>query len=289
LPVVITGAGGGIGRILATVLGRQGAQVRAVVRNRAAVAPLRTTGAKVAITQLSDPARLAAAMEGAHTVCHLAGALDLPDDAAYEDSNFRTTTDVLSVAQETGVQRFLFLSYPGASPGASNAYLRAKGRAEEAIRETGMPHVIVRATHVYGPGQRWLEQMRSAALRPLAAVVVGPGTQRLAPVFVEDLARVLVAADDRRDPASGTFGLQGPDMVTADEVADLLAGRRRRKLHLSVGTARRLSRLAGRRLSPALLEILATDSLADAPDAASEFGVRMRSLAEGLEVTALLR
>ena len=243
----------------------------------------------MAVTRLSDPARLAPAMDGAHTVCHLAGGLDLPDEQAYEESNYRTTADVLSSAREAGVQRFLFLSYPGASPAASNAYLRAKGLAEQAVRETGIPHVIIRATHVYGPGQRWFEQMRAAAIRPVAALVVGPGTQRIAPLFVEDLAAVLARADDRRDPVSGTFGLQGPNVVTADEVTDLLAGRPRRKLHLSAGTARRLGRLAGRRLSPTLLEILAADSLAESPDAAAEFGVRMRPLAEGLEITALLR
>jgi uncharacterized protein YbjT (DUF2867 family) len=289
VPVVITGASGGVGRVLATLLGREGAQVRAVVRARGTVEPLRAAGAKVAVTALSDTATLTTVMEGAHTVCHLAGGLDLPDESAYLEANLETTTDTLFAAREAGVERFLFLSYPGAASEASNAYLRAKGLAEEAIRGSGIGHVILRATHVYGPGQRWLEQFRLAARRPLAAVVVGTGTQRLAPVFVDDVARVLVAADDRRDPVSGTFGLQGADVVTADQLTDMLAGRRRRKVHLGVGSAGKLARLLGRRLSPDLLEILAADSVADAPDAAAEFGVPLRPLVEGLEVAALLR
>lgn len=275
--------------MVATLLGREGAQVRAVVRARGAVEPLRAGGAKVAVTALSYAAALTTVMEGAHTVCHLAGGLELPDETAYLEANLETTTDTLFAAREAGVKRFLFLSYPGAAPDASNAYLKAKGLAEEAIRASEMGHVILRATHVYGPGQRWLEQFRLAARRPLAAVVVGDGTQSLAPVFVEDVARVFVAADDRRDPVSGTFGLQGPDVVTADQLTDMLAGRRRRKVHLGVRSAGTLARLLGRRLSPDLLEILAADSLADAPDAAAEFGVPLRRLAEGLEVAALLR
>jgi uncharacterized protein YbjT (DUF2867 family) len=288
VPVVITGASGGVGRVLARLLGRQGAQVRAVVRDREAVQPLRASGAKVAVIPLSDTARLTTVMEGAHTVCHLAGGLDLPDEAAYLDANLETTTDAIFAAQEAGIQRFLFLSYPGASPEAPNAYLRAKGLAEDAIRSSGIGHVVIRATHVYGPGQRWLEQLRAAATRPVA-FVVGGGNQKLAPVFVDDLARVLVAADDRRDPVSGTFGLQGPDVVTADELTDMLAGRRRRKIHLGLGFAGSLTRLLGSGFSPALLEILAADSLSDAPDAAAEFGVRLRPLAEGLEISALIR
>ncbi|HEV3474150.1 MAG TPA: NAD(P)H-binding protein [Actinomycetota bacterium] len=288
MPVVITGANGGVGRVLTGMLARQGAQLRVVVRDRSAVPPLRSSGAKVAVTELSDTSTLTTVMEGAHTVCHLAGGLDLPDDAAYLEANFETTTDALFAAREAGIKRFLFLSYPGASPEAPNAYLRAKGLAEEAIRSSGIGHVIIRSTHVYGPGQRWFEEIRAAANRPFA-FVVGDGQQNLAPVFVDDLARVLVAADDRRDPVSGTFGLQGPDVVTADELTDLLAGRRRRKLHLGMRSLSLLTRAFRGGLSPTLLEILAADSLADAPDAAAEFDVPMRSLAQGLEISALVR
>lgn len=260
-------------------------EVRVVVRSRSASDPLRESGAKVAICDLDDTTTLATVMGGAHTICHLAGGLDLPHDEAYVAANLDTTLAVLEAAVEAGIQRVLFLSYPGASPSATNAYLRTKGLAEEAVRGSGLEHVILRCAHVYGPGQRWLVEMRAAATRPLAALVVGTGTQRLAPVFVEDVAQALLTADDRASRVEGTFGLQGPDQVSADEMVDLLAGRRRRKVHLAPGGARRVARLQGRRLSPTMLEILAADSLADDPDAAAEFGLRMTPLREGLNRT----
>jgi nucleoside-diphosphate-sugar epimerase len=282
VPVVVTGASGGVGRVLVPMLAARG-EVRAVVRSRSASDALRESGAKVAICDLEDTNTLATVMGGAHTVCHLAGGLDLPDDQAYTAVNQATTVSTLEAAVEAGVRRALFLSYPGASPSATNAYLRTKGLAEEAVRSSGLEHVILRCTHVYGPGQRWLVEMRAAATRPLAAIVVGPGSQRLAPVFVEDLARALLTADDRASRVDGTFGLQGPDQVSADEMVDLLAGRRRRKVHLGPEAARRAARVQRRHLSPTMLEILATDSLADAPDAAKEFGLRMTPLRDGLK------
>lgn len=42
----------------------------------------------------------------------------------------------------------------------------------------------------------------------------------------------------------------------------------------------------GRPLSPTMLEVLATDSLPDAPDAADEFGVERTPLREGLGAPA---
>lgn len=284
MPVVVTGATGGVGQALIPRLASRG-EVRAVVRRRGSEEPLRQAGSKVAVCDLADTATVATVMDGAHTVVHLAGGLDLPDAAAYEAANAGTVRDTLESASEAGVARFVLLSYPGASPDAPNPYLRAKGQAEEAVRSSGLEHVILRSTHVYGPGQRWLEEMRTAAARPVAALVVGPGTQRLAPVFVEDLARTVVAADDRASRIGGTFGLEGPDTLSADALVDLLAGRRRRKVHLGPAAAHRGTRLLRRPVSRPALEILAADSVADAPSAAEEFGIELTALRRGLDAS----
>jgi NADH dehydrogenase len=281
VPVVVTGASGGVGRVLVPLIAERG-EVRAVVRSADAADRLRAAGAKVAVTDLGEGSVMGAVMAGAHTVVHLAGGLDLPDDDAYEAANLGTVRDALDAAVDGGVARFLFMSYPGASASSPNPYLRAKGLAEEAVRSSGLDHLILRCTHVYGPGQRWLEEMRAAALRPLAATVLGDGRQRIAPVHVDDVAAALLAADDRAEPVSGTFALQGADVLTADELVDLIAGRRRRKVHLSPAAARRAARLLGRALQPTLLEILASDSLADAPSADVELGISPKPLRDGL-------
>ena len=280
MPVVVIGASGQVGRALVPRLVERGPEVRAVVRRRDAAEDLRGLGAKVAVDDLSDPEGLGMLFHDAHTVCHLAGGLDAPEDRV-EEANLGTVRRTLEGAARAGIRRFLFLSYPGADPHAGNPYLRAKGRAEEEIRASGLEHAVVRSTHVYGPASRWLEETAGAA-RGAVATVIGTGRQRLAPVFVDDVAAVLAAADDRAAGIGGTYGLQGPDEVTADALVDLLAGRRRRKVHLGVGTAGRLTALAGRRLPRHAIEILAADSLADAPDAAAEFGVAATPLEIGL-------
>jgi NADH dehydrogenase len=282
VPVVVTGASGFVARPLIPLLLERGSEVRAVVRRRAAADPLRARGAKVAIAPLDAGDTVEAVVRDAHTVIHLVGGLDLPDAEAYERVNHGLTRSLVEACQEVGVKRFVLLSYPGASADAANPYLRSKGRAEDALRGSDLEHVVIRSTHAYGPGSRWLAEVVGAARRPFAAVVVGPGTQRLAPVHVEDVARTLAAADDRETGLTGTYGLQGPEVVTADELADLLAGRAKRKIHLSPAAAQRVARVLGRGLSPVLLEVLASDSLADAPDAAAEFGIELTPLRRGL-------
>lgn len=291
MPVVVTGASGAVGRSLVPLLVEGGSEVRAVIRSGHAADDLRADGAKVAVGRLGNADTVEAVMDGAHTVVHLAGALDPPGTVSsgpdatpqrlYEESNFLPTQWVLEAAVEAGVTRFLFLSYPGAGAGASNPYLRAKGLAEDEIRASGLEHAIIRSTHIYGPRCRWLQEMAATARRRVP-LIVGSGRQRLAPVFVADVARVLAAADDRAVEVRGTFGLQGPEVVTADEVVDLLAGRSKPKVHLSAGAARQAARLLGRRVPAAVMDILSGDSLADAPDAAAEFGIDLTPLKSGL-------
>jgi len=286
MPVVVTGASSSIGLALVRRLAGGGSQVRAHVRRPAAAGELRELGAKVAVGELADRDALATVVSEAHTVCHLVGNMQLEGPTDYEESNLQSARWVLEAAVDAEVRRFLLLSYTGADPSSSNAFLRAKGRAEEEVRASGLEHVILRTTFVYGTGTPWLRELIAAARRPVVTVV-GPGTQLLRPVFVEDVAAVLAAADDRASETLGTFALEGPDEVTADELIDLVAGRSRRKVHLTPDAARRTAGLLGRRLSPAVLELFGADSVADAPDAAVEFSVSLTPLREGLRKAGL--
>jgi uncharacterized protein YbjT (DUF2867 family) len=224
---------------------------------------LRQLGAKVAVGDATNPDLLHAVVRDAHTLCLLVDGLFL-DEEEYFPVIAGTAGAIVESAREAGLARILLHSYPGADPGSSNAYLRALGKAEELIRGSGIEHVIVRSTLVLAHAAAWPR-------------VLGRGSHRVAPVFVEDLAAVLAAADDRAQPVTGTFGLQGPDTVTADELAGLLGKGARRRVR---------SRKA--RISRSAAEILARDSLADAPDAAAEFGVKLTPLREALQASGFI-
>jgi uncharacterized protein YbjT (DUF2867 family) len=282
MPVVVTGAGGLIGRALLRRLAPLGGEVRALVRSARHLETLRALVPKTATADLEDVETLALMLHDAHTVIHLAGGLDLPDAEAYDAANRATAEAAIEAAETAGVRRFVLVSSPGASASAKNAYLRAKGRAEDALAGSSVPErVVVRSTHVYGAGSSWLAAMRSLA-RPPVALVPGTGAQQLAPVHADDVAAILARADDRDTEVAGTFGLEGPDVVTMAAFVERLAGRPRRVLGIAPDRAARLARLVGRRLSPVMLEVLAADSRADAPGAAAEFGVTLASLDEGL-------
>lgn len=263
MPVVVTGASGPVGKALIPRLVAAGSEVRAVVAHQGNADRLHELGAKVAVGDTANPELLAAVLRDAHTLCHLVDGLFLAEDG-YLPVIASGTEVVVEGAKEAQLARVLFVSYPRADPASSNEYLRVLGMAEEAVRASGLDHVIVRSTLILSREARW-------------PPVLGRGSHRVAPVFVEDLAGVLAAADDRVQLVTGTFGLQGPDTVTADELAGLLGRDVRRRFRL---------RKAG--ISRSAVEILASDSLADAPDAAAEFGVKLTPLPEALRASGFV-
>lgn len=286
MTVMVIGASGLIGRALVPLLVRRD-EVRACVRRPEAADPLRAMGAKVAVGRLDDADALAEILKRVYTVIHLAGGPNQLDDDAVLSANHGSVLTALAAAREARVRRFVLVSAAGASIGASNRYLRAKGLAEEAVANSGMEHAIVRSTHAYGLGGLWLAAtVEGATASP--PFVVGDGSQSVAPVFVDDVAAVLAAADDRAGSLEGAWALEGPDVLTMSALVTLLAAPGADPpIALSPKEAApRLTQGLGTFVSQTATEVFALPSRADAPDAAGSFGVERTALADGLRITA---
>ena len=223
MTVMVTGASGPVGHALVPLLARKD-EVRAVIRRPEEAEALRRLGAKVAVGGLDDASALTEVFRRVFTVVHLVGGPNQPDPEALWDANHGSALRALAAAKEAGARRFVLISVPDASPESSDPYLRARGLAEEAVTTSGLEHAVIRSSHVVAAGSLWFTSMvAGAATSP--PVVVGDGNQEIAPVAVEDLAEALAAADDHEGTLAGTWGLEGPDVTTADGLVGLLAGR----------------------------------------------------------------
>ena len=108
----------------------------------------------------------------------------------------------------------------------------------------------------------------------------------MGPVLADDVAKVVVAIDDRRDPIEGVWGLGGPDELTADEVFSI-AGEGGTPMHLNPSQgSERLTALLEIPVSVRATELFAVPSIAEPPDAAADFGVSTTPFEAGLRAVA---
>jgi NADH dehydrogenase len=199
-------------------------------------------GVDLAAGDVTDPASLRAACEGVKAVIHLV-AIIKGAPADFERVMAAGTRNVVAAAQEAGVRRFVLASALGLDERTKDAvpYFAAKWEMERAVRESGLQHVIFRPSFVFGRDGGVLPTfIRLARLAPLTPII-GPGTQRLQPIWVEDLAEYYARALTEPAAANRTFDLGGPEAVSWNEFWERLKrvlGVRRPSLHVPFGAMR---------------------------------------------------
>jgi 2-alkyl-3-oxoalkanoate reductase len=246
-PVLVTGGTGFLGRAVVGRLLAQGRAVTVLARNPAA--DLTARGARVLCASLDDADAVRAACKGAETVYHVAakvGVWGRHDD--FYRTNVLGTRAVIDGCREHGVARLVHTSTPSVvyngrdlagvdeslplTTSCPSPYPLSKAQAEAdvlAANGPGLRTTALRPHLIWGPGDphlvpRILESARAGKLR-----IVGPGTNRVDMVHVENAAdaHILAEAALAREgsPAGGRayFITNGEPIVLWDWVNALLA------------------------------------------------------------------
>ena len=250
--ILVTGATGTVGRALLPKLLERDEDVRVLVRDPRRLGRLRVE-VRIALGDLvdfRDPRTVRHALRGVSTVIHLAAAIRDQPAANVEELNGLATARLLRAAESAGLGRFVFFSAIGATEIQRTRFFRAKALAERAVRESELQTTVFAPSIVYAPNDPWVTIQRRLALLP-AIPVSGAGDAEYEPIWADDVARCVVADLDG-GPGSRRHELAGPERLTYDEIALLIArasGRERPLVHVPLGIVQlglaALQRLAG--------------------------------------------
>jgi NADH dehydrogenase len=130
------------------------------------------------------------------------------------------TENCVRAAEEHDVSRFVQMSALGADPNGQTAYIRAKGVAEELVRESGLDWVIFRPSVVFGDGGEFVPFTKKLA-PPYVTALPGGGKTRFQPIWIGDLAPMLADAVEDDAHVGDAYDIGGPEVLTLAEVAKL--------------------------------------------------------------------
>lgn len=219
--ILVTGAGGFVGKALCWTLSEQGEPFKALYRSRP---PEGIRNAVLIQADLLAPVEAwRSVLAGVETVIHLAGAHQLAtnDEAVWMAVNTNATLNLARAAAAAGVRRFVYVSSvkalgeggeityrDGDAPHPEDAYGRSKLQAEQGLQqlaaETGIEVVVLRPPLIYGPGVdgnflRLLRAVDRGYPLPLACV-----KNRRSMIFVGNFASALIACARPGSP-TGVF------------------------------------------------------------------------------------
>lgn len=219
--ILITGATGLVGRNLVPVLAEAGWPVRVLVpaRRRGRRVRFDWPGVEVVPGDLDDAPSLHQAMQGVHTVFHLASAQWWGRLRDLERVDSQGTQVVIAAARAARVGRLFYLSQLGAEPSSAFGLLRIKGRVEALVRNSGLAYTVLRCGVLFGPEDRFVNGI-AMLLRtnPLVFFQPGDGENLLHPLYVGDLVRALVNSLERIDLVDATIEIGGAEYVTFNEM-----------------------------------------------------------------------
>jgi NADH dehydrogenase len=280
-----------VGRRIVAALREESRPVRCLVRDRARAADLEAFGCELAVGDVTDADSVLRATEGCEAVIHLVAIIHgKPEE--FERVMIDATRNVVEAAKRVGVRRFILMSALGTSEETKTLvpYYGAKWAMEQAVKESGLEHVIFRPSFVFGPGGAAIEQFATMVRYLPVTPVVGSGKQKVQPIYVDDVAQFFARAVDLPEAANGTFELAGPDQITWNELWSRLAatlGKRRAQIHLPVGLVRLQAAVLEKLPKPPVTRDQLTmleqgDSTTDEEPAAKLFGIRLVPLDEQL-------
>jgi UDP-N-acetyl-alpha-D-quinovosamine dehydrogenase len=269
--VLVTGAGGFVGRPLCNEMFRRGYQVRAAMRTHgqlSAAGETVTVGTIDASTQWDD------ALKGVDTVIHLAARVHVMNDKAADPLteflkvNLYGTSNLARQAAGAGVKRLVFASSVKVNgeqtkegqafsendePDPQDPYAISKLQAEEVLqsiaKETGMEVVIVRPPLVYGPGVKGnFFRLLTAIDKGIPLPLAGANNLRSL-VYVGNLVDALAACANHPAAAGQIYLVSdGEDVSTAMLVERIsrLLGRSSRSFDFPPGLLRAAASMLGR-------------------------------------------
>jgi uncharacterized protein YbjT (DUF2867 family) len=237
--ILVTGGSGFVGGHVVHELRRRDLPVRCLVRDARKASKLAAWGCELAEGDITDPAAVRRAVQGARTVVHLVG-IRQGSEEQFQRVMINGTRDLLAAAREADVGRFVQMSALGASEETKNLvpYYHAKWETEQLVRGSGIPFVIFRPSFIFGPDGGILPTFAKLAKLTPVTPIIGSGEQRIQPIWADDAAVYFAEAVERDDVSGRLFELGGPDAVTWNEFWERLKrakGLRRPSVHVPVG------------------------------------------------------
>ncbi|HEY1851533.1 MAG TPA: NAD(P)H-binding protein [Candidatus Binataceae bacterium] len=202
------------------------------------------------------------------------------------------TIALIAAAKAAAVADFIYISGAAADERSPNPAFRAKGRAERALRDSGLTYTILRPSLVYGPEDRVVNGLAKALRMSPVMVVPGSGRQQMRPLFVDDLAACVALAVGGRGH-NKIYEVGGPDLMTFDDLVRLLmqiTGRRRPLIHvpenLLLIAGAIAEKLPGALFSRDAVAFLVADNDCDIQPLMAEFGLTLTPASEALAYLA---
>jgi NADH dehydrogenase len=169
-----------------------------------------------------------------------------PHGSTTFEAAVRNTQVLIEAAKRAGIQRIVHVSIANSSLDSPLAYYRGKAQMERAVIDSGLSYSIVRPAVIFGIEDILINNIAWFVRSFPVFAIPGDGRYRLRPIYVEDLAALLVGAAESAE--NQVLTAVGPETFTFEHLVRQIAGavgKSPRLLHVPAPVAYAATRTMG--------------------------------------------
>ena len=235
--ILVTGAGGFLGKDLIKHLLSSGWNIRAMVRRSVYMPLLGNKKLKVVYGDMRDQKSLKAALRCVSVVVHLAACK--ADEKDSEDVNVEGARKLVLACREEGCKRIINVSTQSVKIKKKGIYAYTKKDAEKIFHNSGLQVTSLRPSIVYGEELHGVFGTVLNFVQKLPIVpVLGDGKWLSAPIYIGDVSKAIIACIENKSTIGKIYDLGGPGQINFDNFIERICQEldiKRAKIHIPFG------------------------------------------------------
>jgi len=216
--IAITGANSFVGKSLRKLLYKNKVNVLGISRKNFSKY---STETKVQSKNLQEH-QLQSKLKNYDVLVHLIGIGRETPKSTFKEINVNLTKNVIKTCKNTGIKKIIYISGLGVSKNSTSSYFASKYKAEREIINSGLDYTIFRASYIIGNTDH-LTKSLSKPMTKGVIILPGSGKYQLQPIFVEDVAKIILKSILEKKFSKTILDLVGPRKISFEDFVKLFS------------------------------------------------------------------
>jgi NADH dehydrogenase len=216
--VAVTGANGFVGKNVRKFLYKNKVRVLGISRKNFGKY---STETKAQSKNLLEQ-RLQKKLKNYDALVHLIGIGVESSGSTFEEINVNLTKNTIKLCKKSGIKKIIYISGLGVSKNNTSNYFTSKYKAEQEIINSGLDYTIFRASYIIGKTDH-LTKSLSKQMKKGVIIIPGSGKYQLQPIFVEDVAKIILKSILEKKFSKKILDLVGPKKISFEDFVKLFS------------------------------------------------------------------
>jgi len=216
--VAVTGANGFVGKNVRKFLYKNKVRVLGISRKNFGKY---STETKAQSKNLLEQ-RLQKKLKNYDALVHLIGIGVESSGSTFEEINVNLTKNTIKLCKKSGIKKIIYISGLGVSKNNTSSYFASKYKAEQEIISSGLDYTIFRASYIIGKTDH-LTKSLSKQMKKGVIIIPGSGKYQLQPIFVEDVAKIILKSILEKKFSKKILDLVGPRKISFEDFVKLFS------------------------------------------------------------------